>query len=439
MMSSRTLTDRYKTPTQRQHLSFSRVSSAQRTTFTDATHIIGKRNQETQQREKTKMATETKSKPKMATANTPSLDCRVASYVKNWETDIRNKLKSTKVMLLSSTPRQRPKLKTKVETLCAVLDLLQGRRIRQEADTCSTTELWGEITALKLKLNASESKEKQTADSLRAQMKINRELKRQLEQVQVKQLQTAQAAERTAQDLRCQLKEVQVKSASRLSLETAINMNLSSKLEEVHQQMQRHQSQRSTASPADLSEFLSQEKDEMQEDKDSVLCSTGSEPTCKQIPSAPAAETVSMEGQGSDASVSELQLETPEEEVPGDIKAKDVGLTEKEEKKVVCLMISTFQEIMDNAVSELWNDQQATLKSQRVEIEKLHTALKLAKEQLEVQRKESAQVLQEKEQELAEKSEELENRSKEVNSRRPRRRNWFARMFACGSGRGVEE
>lgn len=64
---------------------------------------------------------------------------------------------------------------------------------------------------------------------------------------------------------------------------------------------------------------------------DELVCNTESEPTCLQIPSTPGVETaVSVESLGSDTSVSELQLEAPEEEVSR------------------CLKISQFQKIMDN-------------------------------------------------------------------------------------------
>lgn len=350
----------------------------------------------------------------MATANTPSLDCCVVSYVKNWEVDVIQKLQSTKVKLISSTPRQRAQLKTTVETLSAVLDLLQGRRISQEKYTCDTVEL--RLEALKMKLMAAEGKEQAAADSLRAQKKINRDFKLQLERGNLKRLQTVQAAERTSQDLHRQLKEVQVKSASRLSLETAINMDLSSKLEEIHQQMQRPPSQRSTESPADLREVLPQLNKSTRELE------------------VPASSIQTHEQQDEeDKEVPQFGMEELKSEVD-----EEVELLEKEEEKVVCIKMSHFQKIVDDAVSDIWEEQQATLKCQRVEIEKLQTAVRLAEEQLEVQRQESAKVLQKKEQERAERFEELENSFKEANNRRPRRRNWFVRMFSCGSGRGVE-
>lgn len=98
-------------------------------------------------------------------------------------------------------------------------------------------------------LNQTTSHSTLTAEDYQthAQVRINKDLKIQLEQ----QCQIRLEAERMSQELRSRLNEVQEHAALRLSLKSAINMDLSSKLEEAHKQLQRASSQRSTEAPSD--------------------------------------------------------------------------------------------------------------------------------------------------------------------------------------------
>lgn len=256
----------------------------------------------------------------MATAKTENLDCRVKSYIQNWEMDVCKKLQSTKVRLMSCTPRDRAHLKDKAETLCAVLDLLQGKNTKE---TRSTIDLMEEIADLKSKLKAADAKQKETADSLCAEQKMSRDFKLQLEKSHLKQTETEVAADGTSRDLHHQLKELQVDS------------------------------------------------------------NTEREPTCLQIPTC----------------VSE------------------------EDEKVVRLKIGQLKEVLNNAISEAWEAQEATVESQREEIVKLQAAVKLTEEQLEVQRQESTKVLENREKEWAERVEEVDSRLKEP--KKPRRRSWM--------------
>lgn len=267
----------------------------------------------------------------MTTAKTENLDCRVKSYIQNWEMDVCKKLQSTKVRLMSCTPRDRAHLKDKAETLCAVLDLLQGKNTKE---TRSTIDLMEEIADLKSKLKAADAKQKETADSLCAEQKMSRDFKLQLEKSHLKQAETEVAADGTSRDLHHQLKELQV-------------------------------------------------------DRELVVSNTESESTCLQIPSV----------EGSDTCVSE------------------------EDEKVVRLKISQLKEVLNNAINEAWEAQEATVESQREEIVKLQAAVKLTEEQLEVQRQESTKVLQDKEKEWAERFEEVDSRLKEP--KKPRRRSWM--------------
>lgn len=282
----------------------------------------------------------------MATANTASLDCRVKSFIKNWEMEVSKGLQSTKVKLLLCTPHERANLKTKIETLGAVLDLLQCK---------NTRDTWGydqreEIAALKLKLNEAEAKQKKAAESLLAQKRINRDLRHQPAKGHCSRVQTAKE---TSED-----KEVQVNQVSRLSPESAINFDLRSKLEEASNQLHRALSQMNTKAP---------------DDDEFVLCNT--EPYA---PAAASAESLSSHTTVSD----ELKDPGEEDELIG-----------KGEEEVLCLKISRLQQIVDDTVYQV----EATLKSQRVKIAQLETEVKRMEKLLKIQREEAKKALQNKE------------------------------------------
>lgn len=285
----------------------------------------------------------------MARAITASLDCRVKSFIKNWEMEVSKGLQSTKVKLLLCTPHERANLKTKIETLGAVLDLLQSK---------NTRDTWGydqreEIAALKLKLNEAEAKQKKAAESLLAQKRINRDLKGYCSHVQT--------AKKTSED-----KEVQVNQVSRLSPEYAINIDLRSKLEEASNQLHRALSQMNTKAP---------------DDDEFVLCNTE--------PYVPAAEiAASAESLSSHTTVSD-ELKDPGE---------DDELIGKGKEEVLCLKISRLQQIVDDTVHQV----EATLKSQRVKIAQLETEVKRMEKQLKIQREEARKALQNKERVWAE-------------------------------------
>lgn len=135
---------------------------------------------------------------RMRRKNLPDLDARVQTFVHDWEELVTQQLQATKVKLLWCSGQERAKLKTHLETLAGVVDLLQGRRSKETCDR----ELSEEIYSLKAKLGKSEANVKLLLAAFQAQKKLNKDLKVQLR----RQFKVSLTAERKNQDLRQQLK-----------------------------------------------------------------------------------------------------------------------------------------------------------------------------------------------------------------------------------------
>lgn len=134
----------------------------------------------------------------MRRKNLPDLDARVQTFVHDWEELVTQQLQATKVKLLWCSGQERAKLKTHLETLAGVADLLQGRRFKETCDR----ELSDEIYSLKAKLGKSEANVKLLLAAFQAQKKLNKDLKVQLR----RQFKVSLTAERKNQELRQQLK-----------------------------------------------------------------------------------------------------------------------------------------------------------------------------------------------------------------------------------------
>lgn len=130
--------------------------------------------------------------------NLPDLDARVQAFVHDWEELVTQQLQATKVKLLWCTGQERAKLKTHLETLAGVVDLLQGRRYKETCDR----ELSEEIYSLRAKLGKSEANVKLLLAAFQAQKKLNKDLKVQLR----RQFKVSLTAEKKNQELRQQLK-----------------------------------------------------------------------------------------------------------------------------------------------------------------------------------------------------------------------------------------
>nr|XP_046231689.1 autophagy-related protein 11-like [Scatophagus argus] len=388
-------------------------SHRSRFTFSTECHRSDPRYRETDQRQGRKMAK----------AKTADLDSRVKSYIKNWEMDVSKELQLTKMNLMCCSPGAKAQLKTKYETLGAVLDLLQGKKVK---DTCGKRELREEIASLKLKLKEAKDKEKQALYSLRVQVKISADLKVELK----RHYKNAKEADRTKQELRQQMKEAQEDFASRLSLVSAVNVDLRSKLEEAQKQLQ-HPPSWSTEAPLDLAEVQLQLKNSTKElEKQAAFIQSreqrdeDAEPETDEKLQAPTkCQDLRVKMHGA------LGFKMPERK--SDLRGKDVQPDEEGEETTVCLKIGQVKEIMDEAIAEVWKTHEATLEKQRENIEELQESLEFVEDELDIQTLNSREVLERKEQEWADKYEELETRFKEMSDRvrRPRRRNWFVRMF----------
>lgn len=134
----------------------------------------------------------------MRRKNLPDLDSRVQTFVHDWEELVTQQLQATKVKLLWCSGQERAELKNHLETLVAVVDLLQGRRSKE---TCNR-ELSEEISGLKARLGRSEAEVRLLLAAFQAQKKLNKDLKVQLR----RQFKVSLTAERKNQELRQQLK-----------------------------------------------------------------------------------------------------------------------------------------------------------------------------------------------------------------------------------------
>lgn len=134
----------------------------------------------------------------MRRKNLPDLDARVQTFVHDWEELATQQLQATKVKLLWCSGKERAELKNHLETLVAVVDLLQGRRSKETCDR----ELSEEISSLKAKLGKSEANVQLLLAAFQAQKKLNKDLKVQLR----RQFKVSLTAEKKNQDLRQQLR-----------------------------------------------------------------------------------------------------------------------------------------------------------------------------------------------------------------------------------------
>ncbi|CAK6980105.1 eukaryotic translation initiation factor 3 subunit A-like [Scomber scombrus] len=369
----------------------------------------------------------------MAAGNASSLDSRVRSYTKSWVSEVSQKLEAHKMKLMMSTPHERAGIKSSIETLSTVLEQLQGKK-EIEIYCRGAEEMREEIIALKKKLEETRIKHRDSANMLHVSNKIIKDLKLQLEVARVKQMQSTVEVERSMKHLRQQLKHVQCSSAAILSVQTAINKDLTSKLEQAKKQLQ--QPCQSAADDPKLQLHKSKEKGEkqpcsVQEDeaagphveeklrevrRDTNLCA-------KQETQIKVMEKVhetdrSVQSLSTDTPVLELQEKAPEKKKEEESKPD----LHDEEQKVVRFTISQLKTFFNNSAGEAWEVHEAERSKQRVEISKLTAAVRCANEQLEVQRQESARVLQQKEQKWAQSL-------KEAN----RRRHWFLRAFPSAS------
>ncbi|KAK5911964.1 hypothetical protein CesoFtcFv8_001893 [Champsocephalus esox] len=338
--------------------------------------------------------------------------------------DTCKKLDSTRTNLLSCKARERAKLKSKYETLGAVLDRLHG----VDAVKGSSSAQRDEIASLTLKLNAAVGREKDTAENLKFQIKLNKDLKCQFQKMQAKQSKTKLDEEKTNKVLHSQLKETQVRSASRLSLESAINMDLQNKLEVASKRLQPPPSHMSTQAPEDLSELplnlsniLSSDE---QEEPEAEATGTDIGLTAEEeVPlqgakkeNAPAAETPgSRESLGGLPRFSDSVEDLAEDE-----------FIQKVKQRMVRIKISQLQEITEDAVNQVWQTVDPLLRSQRVQMDQLVRAVKLAQKQLVDQREEDSKVLLRLEKDW-------QWRFQQILTRRSPRRSWVVRMFGCGS------
>lgn len=347
-----------------------------------------------------------------------SLDDRVQAYVAKWEMQVKADLHYTQVNLLrTQNEPERSRLKTNFETQSAVLDLLQGR---QKQKTPAMTELTVEISSLKSKLNQAKKKLTEANQCLQTNEKIIRQLKSELNDC-VKQVLKAKETE-TRNQMLCQLKEFEVTSVSKLAVEYVVNMNPRNKVQEAQKQLEHKSSEDVYEDCVDF--CVTYEGNQLEEYSTTRQQSSDTD--------RPLLELVPEEAPGEQQDEEFFEMDSVDYE-----DHFNEGLSEEEQ--VICLKVSDLEKIVDSAVSQLWEEKEATLESQRVDIAKYQTAVRRTEEQLQTQQEESRKVLEAKQKEWAQRFEELERSFKDQKERRPRNRNWFVRMFSCSSGRNVDQ
>lgn len=160
----------------------------------------------------------------MRRKNFPDVDARVQSYVHEWEKQVTQHLQSTKVRLMWCSSHERAELKTHLETLGGVLDLLQGKKAKETGNR----ELSEEISSLKSKLGKSEANVQLLLAAFHAQKKLNKDLKIQLR----RQFKVSLNAEKKNQELRQHLMKTQeTKASGSTQLSPEAPAELSNKLE----------------------------------------------------------------------------------------------------------------------------------------------------------------------------------------------------------------
>lgn len=160
----------------------------------------------------------------MRRKNFPDVDARVQSYVHEWEKQVTQQLQSTKVKLMWCSSHERAELKTHLETLGGVLDLLQGKKAKETGNR----ELSEEISSLKSKLGKSEANVQLVLAAFHAQKKLNKDLKIQLR----RQFKVSLNAEKKNQELRQHLmKTRETKASGSTQLNPEAPAEFSTKLE----------------------------------------------------------------------------------------------------------------------------------------------------------------------------------------------------------------
>ncbi|KAI4827847.1 hypothetical protein KUCAC02_031213 [Chaenocephalus aceratus] len=375
----------------------------------------------------------------MAKANNKDLRSRVDAYIyKHWVMGTCKELDCTRTKLLSCKARERAKLKRKYETLGAVLDRLRG----VDAVKGSSSGQRDEIASLTLKLNAAVGREKDTARNLKFQIKLNKDLKCQFQKMHAKQSKTKLDEETTNKVLRSQLKETQVRSASRLSLESAINMDLQHKLEVASKRLQPPPSHMSTQAPEDLPE-LPLKKSPGLLDLSNILSSDEQEEPEAEATGTDIGLTAEEEGPLQGAKKENAPAaETPgsRESLGGLPRVPDSGedlaedeFIEEVKQRMVHIKISQLQEITEDAVKQVWETVDPLLRSQREQMDQLVRAVKLAQKQLVLAQKQLVDQREEDSKVLLRMEKVWEGRFQQILTRRSPRRSWVVRMFGCGS------
>ncbi|KAK5923100.1 hypothetical protein CgunFtcFv8_000101 [Champsocephalus gunnari] len=381
-------------------------------------------------------------------------------------------LDSTRTKLLMCKASERAQLKRKYETLSAVLDRLRGVDAVKESSSGQRDE----IASLTLKLNAAVGREKDTAGNLKLQIKLNKDLKCQFQEMHAKQSKTELDEETTNKVLRSQLKETRVRSASRLSLESAINMDLQNKLEVASKRLQTPPSHMSRQAPEDLPELPLKKSPGLLDWIANILSSDEQEEPEAEATGTDIGLTAEEEGPLQGAKKKNAPAaETPgsRESLRGLPRFPDSGedlaedeFIERVKQRMVHIKISQLQEITEDAVKQVWETVDPLLRSQQEQMdqlvlaqkqlvcavklaqeqlvcavklaqkqlvcavklaqEQLVCAVKLAQKQLVDQREEDSKVLLRMEKVW-------EGRFQQILTRRSPRRSWVVRMFGCGS------
>ena len=161
-----------------------------------------------------------------------NLNIRVQAYIQQWEQKVTQNLQASKTRLfMLRKPHKRACLKRDIETLTAVLDLLQGKTQQEHPTFRKQRE---EIAVLRYWLCATQIQLYQANKRLGVQQKITRDVKIQIN-VELKRQYDSQEKN---QDLLLQLEDTKKICATKLSMASILNMDLRCKLNNTRKPLQ---------------------------------------------------------------------------------------------------------------------------------------------------------------------------------------------------------
>ena len=281
-----------------------------------------------------------------------SLNVLVQAYIQEWEQKVIQNLEASKTMLfMCSRPNQRAFLKADIKTLTAVLDRLQGKT---QDEHPTITKQRKEIALLRNWLRSVQKKLRQANELLSVQEKITRDVKSQIYEERKRQYESNEYTKKMC--------------ATELSMASILNMDLRRKLNNNRKQLQQ------------LSEDFQKSG------------------TCMDV----CGDMKDMPGESTEQTVTEepdLQMFNLEQD-----------LFLENEKVMVHLTMSDFQQITGSEVRRIWDERENTLRNQEETITQLQADLKNTRRKLKYAKEKKQQVIP-------------------LQKETPKKQHWFIRLF----------